>query len=111
MPRPKANTPEGKKAVESWKRTMEEKYGNISHKMAEVGRKGGKAGFGPYYEGGFASSRENASKAGAKGGYKSRRGFRFIKELNEEEALYLNLATNQEVVLQYGVSIHEQNNI
>ena len=47
MSRPKANTPEGKKAAESWKRTMIEKYGSISAKMKEVGRKGGKAGFGP----------------------------------------------------------------
>lgn len=108
MSRPKANTPEGKRAIENWKKTMTEKYGSISEKMREVGRIGGMNGYGPDYRGGFAYSHEIASKAGAMGGYKSRRGFRFIKELNEKEALYKNLKTNEEVVLQYGVSIHEK---
>ena len=107
MSRPKANTPEGQRAIQNWRETMVKKYGSVSEKMRECGRIGGKNGYGPDYRGGFAYSHEIASKAGAMGGYKSRRGFRFIKELNEKEALYKNLKTNEEVVLQYGVSIHE----
>ena len=108
MSRPKANTPEGKEATRQWRETMIRKYGSISEKMRECGRKGGKAGFGPDYTGGFAYGREIASRAGAMGGYKSRRGFKFIKELNDKEALYLQISTNKEVVLKYGVSIHDQ---
>lgn len=108
MSRPKANTEAGKIAVQKWRESMKQKYGDdLTERMREIGRKGGKAGFGPDYYGGFAGSRELASTAGAMGGYKSRRGFKFIKELNPEEALYLQLSTNKEVVLQYGVSIHE----
>ena len=109
MSRPKANTEAGKIAVQKWRESMKQKYGDgLTERMKEIGRKGGKAGFGPDYTGGFANSREIASTAGRKGGIRGRRGFKFIKELDENKALYLNKKTNEEVVLQYGVSIYEK---
>ena len=39
-----------------------------------IGAKGGRNGRGPGYKGGFASNRELAARAGAKGGKISRRG-------------------------------------
>lgn len=73
MARPKKNTKAGKAASEKWRKTMEEKYGSVSEKMAKTGRIGGKNGCGPDYKGGFAGNRDLARTAGAKGGKKSRR--------------------------------------
>ena len=81
MPRPKANTPEGKIANEKWRKTMTEKYGSITEKMREVGRIGGQNGKGPDYKGGFAGDRERARLAGAKGGAISRRTSKYETEL------------------------------
>lgn len=53
MGRPKKNTPAGKLATERWRKTMQERYGDITAKMQEMGRKGGKNGKGPDYKGGF----------------------------------------------------------
>ncbi len=73
MARPKKNTKAGKLASEKWRKTMQEKYGNVSEKMAQTGRIGGQNGKGPNYKGGFAGDHDLAVKAGAKGGKKSRR--------------------------------------
>ena len=73
MARPRKNTKAGKAATEKWRKTMAEKYGDVSKKMASSGRIGGQNGCGPDYKGGFAASHERAVKAGAKGGRKSRR--------------------------------------
>ena len=81
MPRPKANTPEGKLASEKWRKTMIEKYGSITSKMREVGRIGGQNGKGPDYKGGFAGDRERARLAGARGGAKSRRTSKYEAEM------------------------------
>lgn len=81
MPRPKANTPEGKIANEKWHKTMTERYGSITEKMREVGRIGGQNGKGPDYKGGFAGDKERARLAGAKGGAISRRTSKYETEL------------------------------
>lgn len=81
MPRPKKNTPKGKIATEKWRKTMEEKYGDVSQKMASIGAKGGKACF---TSKGFAANRELARMAGAVGGFKSRRGKSYLKELDSK---------------------------
>lgn len=82
MARPKAGTPAGKKATERFRRTMAEKYGDITAHFKEIGRKGGENGRGPNYTGGFAGNIDNAKRAGALGGMRSRRGLKFIKEEN-----------------------------
>lgn len=74
MVRPKKNTKAGELATERWRETMKKKYGDISEKMAKVGKKGGTNGKGPDYKGGFASNHNLARIAGAKGGRISRRG-------------------------------------
>ena len=71
MPRPKKGTPEGKRATEKWRKTMQERYGDdFREMMKKNGAKGGANG----HTGGFASNRTLASWAGAKGGARSRRG-------------------------------------
>lgn len=85
MSRPKKNTPAGKLATERWRKTMEKKYGNITEKMRETGRIGGKNGRGPDYKGGFAGNRELARIAGAKGGHISRREGKYTRIMDENK--------------------------
>ena len=72
MARPKKGTPEGERAKERWRQTMIERYGENgpSIMMAKAGKQGGING----HTKGFASNRELARKAGAKGGTISKRG-------------------------------------
>lgn len=86
MARPVSNTEAGRRASEKWRATIEEKYGSLSAKMAEIGRMGGKASG----AGGFASDkvgsdgltgRERARIAGRKGGKIGKRGPSKKKEL------------------------------
>ena len=77
MARPKKGTPAGDKATEKWHKTMEAKHGGkegVTNLMQQIGAKGGKAGCGPDYFGGFVGDRERAKRCGAIGGAKSRRG-------------------------------------
>ena len=83
MSRPRKNTLEGKIASEKWRQTMIEKYGSVTDKMRETGRIGGQNGKGPDYKGGFASSKEHARKAGAKGGKISRRKSKYNQVFEE----------------------------
>lgn len=72
MARPKANTPEGRRATEKWRKTMLEKYGSeeaFKHVIKCMGSLGGRV----TGRKGFALNPELAKKAGAKGGRKSRR--------------------------------------
>jgi len=85
MGRPKKNTPGGKLATERWRKTMQERYGDITAKMQEMGRKGGKNGKGPDYKGGFGGDRELAKRAGQKGGRISRRGGKYTAILDENK--------------------------
>lgn len=108
MARPKKNTKAGKIALKKWRKTMAERYGDTSAYFAEIGRKGGQAGAGPDYTGGFAGSKDLARKAGAVGGTLSRRGYKFIKYRGSKRGVYLNLATNKEEILEFGRSINEK---
>lgn len=85
MSRPCKNTPAGKLATERWRKTMQERYGDITAKMQETGRKGGKNGKGPDYKGGFGGDRELAKRAGQKGGRISRRGGKYTAILDENK--------------------------
>lgn len=85
MGRPRKNTPAGKLATERWRKTMQERYGDITAKMQEMGRKGGKNGKGPDYKGGFAGDRELAKRAGQKGGRISRRKSKYAAILDENK--------------------------
>lgn len=85
MGRPKKNTPAGKLATERWRKTMQERYGDITAKMQEMGRKGGKNGKGPDYKGGFGGDRELARRAGRKGGRISRRKGKYTAILDENK--------------------------
>lgn len=82
MARHKINTPEGIAESEKYRATMRAKYGadGVRAHYKEIGRKGGENGRGPNYLGGFAGDHENAKRAGALGGMRSRRGLRYIKE-------------------------------
>jgi len=51
--------------------------------LKKVGSKGGKAGFGEDYKGGFASSHELAVRAGKIGGLVSRRKPKIAKDIND----------------------------
>ena len=83
MSRPRSNTPEGRLATERWRETMQERYGNVTEKMQEIGSRGGKAS----NTGGFASKKvssdgltgqQRAVKFGAVGGRISRRGKKVV---------------------------------
>lgn len=89
MPRPKKDTPAGKLASEKWHKTMTERYGNITKRMQETGRLGGLAGRGEGYKGGFAGSRELASRAGSKGGSISKRKSKYtgVFEANKQKII------------------------
>lgn len=97
MVRPKSGTPEGDKALEKWRNTMKQKYGDDNSFFKNIGRKGGENGRGPNYKGGFASDKGRiiAKEAGRAGGKLSRRGLRF-KGITNGFAYYLN--SNDEVV-------------
>lgn len=81
MPRPKAGTKEGDRAIKRWKKTMLKKFGSkqaLQEHMRERGRKGGSVSCAK----GFASDKvgidgltgkQRASIAGYKGGRISRR--------------------------------------
>jgi len=71
MVRPKADTPEGRKAIEKWRKTTAERYGEegVSEMFRQMGSLGGRA----KVRKGFATNHELAVKAGRKGGKKSRR--------------------------------------
>lgn len=73
MPRPGKNTPEGERASEKWRQTMEKKYGadGVRKFLQECGRKGGTAPTDKPK--GFARDHKLAIRAGAKGGRISRR--------------------------------------
>lgn len=71
MPRPKKNTPEGKKATERWRATMLAKYGEDGFRD-HVKRNGSKGGRVKGLKG-FALRPELARIAGRKGGIISRR--------------------------------------
>lgn len=93
MARPKAGTEKGDAAAEKWRQTMLAKYGadGLREKMQKIGAKGGRSGRGPGYKGGFASDPKRAAEAGAKGGRKSKRGYRLIREEGEHRE-YVRLA-------------------
>lgn len=99
MSRPKKDTPEGKRASEAWRKTMENKYGSVTTKMREIGRIGGQSGKGPDYKGGFAASKERARLAGAIGGAKSKRKSKYHKEI-EENLEYIRRACGTKTVKQ-----------
>lgn len=63
---------------------------------SRIGKLGGQAGRGPHYHGGFAGAPERAPIAGAKGGARSRRGHKFIRE-TPKYFIYINNATDEEV--------------
>ena len=68
--RGKKGTKSGDMASERWRETMEENYGeNWREIMRKQGRKGGKASS----NGGFASNKKLAVKAGGVGGHRSSR--------------------------------------
>lgn len=91
MARPKKGTPEGDAATARWHQTMVEKYGSVNEKMANIGRIGGLKGRGPDYKGGFASSKELAITAGAKGGKISRRGPKIMPKIEEQKDTIIEL--------------------
>ena len=69
--RAKKGTPAGDLATERWRETMQERYGNVTEKMQELGSRGGKA---PTTKPkGFAANPQLARTAGALGGRISRR--------------------------------------
>lgn len=107
MGRPKKNTPAGKLATERWRKTMQEKYGDITAKMQETGRKGGKNGKGPDYKGGFGGDRELAKRAGQKGGRISRRGGKYTTILDENKEFIIESvkkkATIQSIADELGI--------
>lgn len=107
MGRPKKNTPAGKLATERWRKTMQERYGDITAKMQEMGRKGGKNGKGPDYKGGFGGDRELAKRAGQKGGRISRRGGKYTAILDENKEFIResvkNKATIQSIADELGI--------
>lgn len=70
MTRPKSGTPKGDLATARWRKTMQMRYGDVTKKMQEVGRKGGLV---KGTMGGFAHPTANPSAAGRKGGLKSKR--------------------------------------
>lgn len=81
MARHKLNTPEGRAESEKFRKTMLEKYGDkLQEHYKKLGRKGGENGKGPNYKGGFAGNKALAKVAGAKGGSRSKKGLKFIKE-------------------------------
>lgn len=88
MVRPNKNTPEGKRASEKWRKTMEKKYGKDGwHKLvAEGGRLGGIAPReAPRF---FAVRPDIAVTAGAKGGRISKRsGGDYRKKWDENKEL------------------------
>lgn len=59
---------------------------------SEIGRMGGRASG----TGGFYANHDLAIKAGAKGGKRSRRGYKLIGE-TEEELIYINNATGNKI--------------
>lgn len=107
MGRPKKNTPAGKLATERWRKTMQERYGDITAKMQEMGRKGGKNGKGPDYKGGFGGDRELAKRAGQKGGRISRRKGKYTAILDENKEFIIesvkNKATIQSIADELGI--------
>lgn len=98
MSRPGKNTPEGKLATERWRKTMQERYGDITAKMQEMGRKGGKNGKGPDYKGGFGGDRELAKRAGQKGGRISRRGGKYTAILDENKEFIVESVKNKATI-------------
>lgn len=80
MSRPKLNTPEGKRAAQKWRETMEKKHGDLNKFFAAIGAEGGAKGAGPDYYGGFRANRELAKRVGKKGGMISRRTKSYNKE-------------------------------
>lgn len=107
MGRPRKNTEAGKLATERWRKTMQERYGDITAKMQEMGRKGGKNGKGPDYKGGFGGDRELAKRAGQKGGRISRRGGKYTAILDENKEFIResvkNKATIQSIADELGI--------
>ena len=99
MGRPKKDTPAGKLATERWRNTMQERYGDITAKMQEMGRKGGKNGKGPDYKGGFGGDRELAKRAGQKGGRISRRGGKYTAILDENKE-FIRESVKQKATIQ-----------
>lgn len=71
MPRPKANTKEGRLATQRWRETMIDTYGSVTERMQIVGAKGGSTP--TKNPKGFAANPELARIAGARGGRISRR--------------------------------------
>ena len=81
MVRPRKGEKGYEQANERWHKTMEERFGDadgVHKKLQEMGRKGGLAGKGENYKGGFASDPEKARLYGRKGGRRSKRGFKFV---------------------------------
>ena len=76
-------------------KTNKERYGENYY--AEMGRKGGQNG----HTGGFASNRERARIAGAKGGRSSKRGENLQKKLDEIFYEYITTQLNEGSSLHY----------
>lgn len=71
MARPKAGTEAGELATQRWRETMQERYGGVTEKMQEIGRRGGST---PTTKAkGFAADPVLAARAGRLGGLISRR--------------------------------------
>lgn len=71
MPRPKANTKEGRLATQRWRETMIDTYGSVTERMQEIGAKGGST---PTKKPkGFAANPDLARTVGARGGRISKR--------------------------------------
>lgn len=82
MPRPRRGEPGHEEAINKMKQTMIARYGveGYHKKMQEIGRKGGKV----CGKKGFALNIDNARKAGASGGAKSMRGYKLVKDTDDE---------------------------
>ena len=107
MSRPKKGTKAGEIATSKWRETMLKKYGGetgLHKKMSEAGAEGGRNG----HTGGFASDRERARVAGAKGGSMSRRDEAkswFDKNENKIVQLLGDGASYGEIAERLGVSL------
>ena len=91
MARPKKGTKEGEQANKKWRETMFKRYGGkrgVHLMMQRIGSKGGQNGYGPDYKGGFASNKELARIAGAKGGSISRRTGKSTGDTKEKSYIW-----------------------
>lgn len=108
MPRPKKGSKGYEEASRKWRAAMLEKFGSeeeLSKHFSNMGRKGGLAGRGKNYGGGFSSEKtgedgltgyERAKVSGQKGGRNSKIGYKLIGQ-TEDELIYIKRATGEKV--------------